>query len=368
LRSALAESTVARVLYELVSIPSPTGSEGRCSEKLAELARELGLDAWVDESQSFYAALPGFGRRALILFASHVDTIDEWLEPRLEGNVVRGRGAVDAKGPLLSMLLALYELSSEGFACPAAVAGLSGEEGDSRGARKLVEASSVPPYVVIGEPTGLVNVVVGYRGGAKLAVSCYGRGGHPSSPWAGDSALDKLLAALEALRKAFPGSGVGSVTISVTKLLAGESCKALPRRAECCLDVRVPVGASAKSVVEAIAAELERAGCEARVLSLEEPFKTKPQSEVPRSLVRALLELGIKPSVAIKAGTSDMNVLGPCAKSIAAYGPGDPSLAHSDAEALSASEVLAAARVYARAAKYLCSRAEGAEAVRLPGR
>jgi len=368
LKNASVESIVARVLYELVRIPSPPGREKECALKFREYAVRFGLNSWIDSTNSVYATLPNAKRRASILLAGHIDTIEGFLEPRISGLAVHGRGAVDAKGPLVSMLLALYALKEERVECPVALAALSGEEGESAGARNLVSKGSVPPYIIIGEPTNLTNVVIGYRGSVKVHITCAGKGGHPSSPWIGDSALDRLLELVDALRRAFPGTSSKEVTFSITRLVAGESTRSLPARAECYVDFRVPLGMSARELVSRLLQEiggLDR-NCSMTFLSFEEPFYVKPQSLVPRSLVRGIIGLGMKPSLAIKAGTSDMNVLGPYAKSIAAYGPGDSRLAHSTCEEISVNEVLKAARVYLEAVRFLCKKAEEDIAVELP--
>ncbi|MEM1619164.1 MAG: M20/M25/M40 family metallo-hydrolase [Fervidicoccaceae archaeon] len=340
-------------MVELLSVYSPTGHEAEAVSVFVDLARGLGLDAWVDEAGNGLAAPPLAERRASVLLAGHIDTIEGFVEPREEGGEVSGRGAVDAKGPLASMLTALALLAERDPALPVAVAALVDEEGESRGARSLAERRRVPPFVVIGEPTGATRVAIGYRGGAKLRVFCEGAGGHPASPWAGDSALDKLLAFVLRLRE-LSGRSAREVTAAVTVLVAGSDPRALPETAECVVDLRVPPGFSVEEAVARIESTLER-DCRSGLISMERPFSVRPQDPVPRSLGRALLELGLKPAYALKAGTSDFNVLGPLTESIAAYGPGDPSLAHTSLEKVSVDELALAVEVYLRAVSYLLS-------------
>jgi len=105
-----------------------------------------------------------------------------------------------------------------------------GEEGDSRGVRELLKGE-LPPYIIVGEPTNTVGIVIEYRGGAKLLLKCKARGGHSSS--LGDSAIEKLISCLEKIHESL--RGLDGVSLRVTKIKEGEYENVLPRRAECTL-------------------------------------------------------------------------------------------------------------------------------------
>lgn len=307
-----------------------------------ELASDMGLESWLDSTGNAYAALAG--REASVLLVGHIDTVEGFIEPNWNGEWISGRGAVDAKASLASMLTALHLLGRRD--CPVALVALVGEEGDSRGAWSLIERGAVPSYVVIGEPTGSRRVAVGYRGSAKILIECRGEGGHPSTPWGGGSALDRMLDIVNALRKA-SGRGPREPSYTVVRLSAGSSENKIPEHAVAVVDVRIPIGGSVESTLKLVYEECSRRGCRARLMGIPtSPIRVKPQSTVPRLLVRALLSLGLKPRLSEKPGTSDMNILASRASSIAAYGPGDPSLSHTDRERVSIGELDLAVRVY----------------------
>ena len=340
-----------KTLYELVSIPSPSGSEGRAVKYLLEVADRLGLDAWVDRVGSFYAA-PRKSPQPVLVLASHVDTVRDWYPARVEGDTVYGRGAVDAKGPLVSMLMALALIAGEDPAAPVMVAGLVGEEADSPGAKYFLQtAPRSIRHVVIGEPTGATRVAIGYRGSARIRVVCRARGGHSASPEPGSSALELAAELVMALRTR--GRRVSETSYTPVLLVAGDGSNVVPTRAELVLDTRIPPG---KSLVDALR-ELENVlpeGCVAEQIGeYVEPVRVSLNEPAPRALIRAILEAGEKPRPVIKAGTSDMNYLVRLTRSIAAYGPGDPSLAHTREEKLSLRELELAIRVYSAASRRL---------------
>ncbi|MEB3850998.1 MAG: M20/M25/M40 family metallo-hydrolase [Desulfurococcales archaeon] len=355
-RSARLASVAGRVLWRLVNTYSPTGGEEAGVRVFLEEAERLGLDAWTDGVGNAYAAPRRQGGRPLYGLVGHIDTIDDWFEPSIEGDSIRGRGAVDAKGPLASMLAAAAAVAEADPGAPLVVAALVGEEGDSRGARGLAASGRVPLNVVIGEPTGGDRVVIAYRGQAILRVECTARGGHPASPWAGESAADLLVEAYTALRSLYPGASLSQPTLTPLRLEARGPSNALPTRAEAIVDARIPPGAELGEVLSRAAAALPR-GCRLEVAGpYTPPVRVSLNSPVPRALVRAALLEGLRPRPAVKAGTSDMNVLAPHAGSIAAYGPGDPSLAHTRLEEVGLAELGLAARVYLRAYRILASR------------
>ncbi|MDW8035124.1 MAG: M20/M25/M40 family metallo-hydrolase, partial [Candidatus Korarchaeum sp.] len=258
------------------------------------------------------------------------------------GREIRGRGAVDAKGPLASMLVAA-SLSSY----PVMVAALTDEEGESRGALSLLERD-IPSYVIVGEPSNTRGVVISYRGSARLLVECYGKGGHSSH--LGDSALDKLLDSLDAIRRySFSGA-----SLNVIRVYGGSSLSMLPRSAVAEIDLRFSNRGDAQLILREVD-RLIHEGCVTQLGRVTEPVSVKPSDPVPRALVRAILSSGAEPMLLRKYGTSDMNFIVEKARSVAAYGPGRSELAHTDDEAVSVEELEFAVGVYLRAIDYLYS-------------
>jgi LysW-gamma-L-lysine carboxypeptidase len=354
----------ARVLVRLLKAYSPTGREAGAARVFIEEARRLGLKAWTDGVGNAYAAPPQT-REVRVLLAGHIDTVEGWVEPGFDGVWVWGRGAVDAKGPLAAMLAAAHIIAGRDGSAPVAVAALVGEEGDSRGARYLAASGRVPAYVIIGEPTGATRVAVGYRGSVRVRVECRGEGGHTASPWAGDSALDKLIDFLVKVRAGFQEARLDRPTVTVIMVRGGRAGNVLPTSAEALLDARIPPGSSLEELLTELRGILHR-DCRLEALDYTPPVRVRVSDRVPRALIRALLRHGIKPRPSVKAGTSDMNILAPYTDSIAAYGPGDPSLAHTMREKVSVEELGLAALVYADAALELAGDSS-VEAVELPG-
>lgn len=340
------------LLMGLLKEYSPTGREGPAVNYLRDFIEErLGYDEVVVDHAGNLIASYGEGER-VVAFVGHIDTVPGYLPAKVEGDLIRGRGAVDAKGPLAAAVIGawLAQGRMDRGDLRVVVAALVGEEGDSRGAKHLIREGFRANHLVILEPTGGARVAIEYRGSASLIVKCVANGGHSSNPSASESACDKLIKAWLALKEAFPGVGAGGFSAALTMLRCGEGGTVLPTNGVMEVNVRTPYGVSEGDLLEKLRNVLNGAldECEWVLRSFVEAVRAPINSLTVRALYRALIAEGIRPRLTRKLGTSDMNLLlGKVCGEAAAYGPGDPALAHSNEEYVSLSELTLAARVYA---------------------
>ena len=119
---------VSRRALELVEIPSPTGSTRAVTEHFSSECDDLGLDLHVIEDipgipagcdvPSIAAYVRGDGSKTLQI-DGHLDTIDmAHPEPRIQGGVLTGRGAVDMKSGLAAALEVVEVLGEHGVTLP----------------------------------------------------------------------------------------------------------------------------------------------------------------------------------------------------------------------------------------------------------
>jgi len=341
------------LLVRLVETYSPTFKEEGAVGVLGGYLEKLGFDrVTVDEVGNLVAEV-GSGSETLLL-ASHIDTIDEPLEARLEDGKLIGRGAVDAKGPLAAMTMAAYLASRHLDLSDLRVvlAALVGEEGPSHGARHIVGRVKAD-YIVVGEPTGLNGVVVGCRGSCRLLVECSGSGGHTANPQLYRSPCMDVIDIIKSLE-----GGLKDYTVTPVYLECGSRGKlnVVPKRATAIFNIRIPIGGSSGSLRTALEGLLRAYNCRWSLDECIEPFRTSPGNPAVRAAVRALLKLGLKPRIAYKAGTSDMTLLSSITGNIVEIGPGRPELSHTDFEEISLEEYMAGIDVYYNIVKLLAKR------------
>jgi LysW-gamma-L-lysine carboxypeptidase len=320
-------SEARELLVKLVRIPSVTDNERPCARQLASFFERHDREVWLDDAGNVRAPADD-----AVLLTSHIDTVPGDIPVRVErddGEVLWGRGSVDAKGSLASMAAAAVETG-------ASFVGVVGEEVDSRGSRHVVETREDSPEAVInGEPSGWNGITLGYRGilgGTYLVTS---ESGHSSRP--GNNAVQDAMDWWNRVEAEFDHDEFVPVFERVTckpiDIRGGLSDDGLSVEARMDVQLRVPPKYTADEV-------RERAdGClEAGTVNwhdMVEPVMESPRTPLARAFRAAIRQQGGEPRLLRKTGTSDMNVFaqhwdGP----IVSYGPGDSDLDHAPDEHL----------------------------------
>ncbi|MEM4485795.1 MAG: M20/M25/M40 family metallo-hydrolase [Zestosphaera sp.] len=347
------------LMLELLRTYSPTGSEEAAVRRYISFVNGLHIvDAHTDHAGNAIIDHGNGGR--WVLLAGHIDTVAGELPVDYEGGVFRGRGAVDAKGPLVAITVgALEALKHVDDRCRVTVVALVGEEGRSPGARALMSVlnsgRAKPTAVVVGEPSGCDGVVIGYRGTIKLKLKCLGSGGHSSNPSEGVSAIEELMRLWLDL-KSLLGS-IPNLSLSMNYIKGGMPFSVIPRECDALVDIRVPVGLGLDAVKGKLV-ELLSNGYERCVYSIDDetpPVKVSINAPIVRSLVRAIIRNNLKPTPVLKLGTSDMNLLAGLTSNIVSYGPGRSELSHTDREEISIEELELGARIYRDTITDYCS-------------
>ncbi|MFC6836380.1 M20/M25/M40 family metallo-hydrolase [Halomarina ordinaria] len=213
--------------------------------------REAGEDPTVDAGGTVRATT-GTGDPHLVL-NTHLDTVPPHVPYERDGDVVRGRGACDAKGPLAAMVSAFVAADADGSRLTLAVT--PDEETTSAGANVLRTDLDGDLYVV-GEPTDL-DVCVAAKGRFEGSIAIAGVAAHAAEAAAGVNAVAAAEDVLGALRTFDAERGpdahpeLGGPTLTPTRIRGGEAINQVPD--SCRIDV------DRRSVPPETAAGFERA-------------------------------------------------------------------------------------------------------------
>lgn len=315
-------------LLRLLRPYSPTGREWSAVREYVRLARELGYTASIDAAGNGLAR-KGVGRPR-ILFLGHIDTVPGRRPVRRSRGRVYGRGAVDAKGPLVAALLAGADFAGSGTL---EVVASVGEETDSRGTRHLLGRRGVDA-VIAGEPSRWDGVTVGYKGDLRIEATFRGRRTHYSSPQptTADVALEWVGAVRAWVVAQQADSPFRSLSMKVLRYESqGDADEELVRLT---LDFRLPPGTTVPAVLKGLPREPGHPRLTTTIRI--EPIEATRTSPVVLALAAGVRAAGGRPTLWRKGGTSDWNLVGPAWKVPgAAYGPGDPHLDHTASESVS---------------------------------
>ena len=189
-----------RLTRSLVDIDSTTGREGEAGEWLAAFLRERGYRVEQQPVTSGrFNVFAHLDADPHVVFSTHYDCVPPFFPSRIEGGLIFGRGACDAKGILAAQVAAAERLRASGES-RFALLYVVGEERGSDGATVAnPRAPASVRFLVNGEPTDN-RLGAATRGILRVRLRAAGRAAHSSFPELGESAIDKLLDALMVVR------------------------------------------------------------------------------------------------------------------------------------------------------------------------
>jgi acetylornithine deacetylase len=232
---------------QLVDIESTTGNEGRVADFLHRELSRLGYRASKmpveGERCNVFATSPQQARPEIV-FSTHMDTVPPFIPSSEDDTKIYGRGSCDAKGIIAAQVAAAERLRQEGIYV--GLLFVVGEEKDSLGAKIANQQSPGCKFLVNGEPTEN-KMASASKGTLRVEISATGRMAHSAYPELGESAIDKLLEALNRLKaiKLPSTEGIGPSTVNIGVIEGGRAPNVIPDKARAQLLYRL-VGPSEK--------------------------------------------------------------------------------------------------------------------------
>ncbi len=340
-----------KMLEKALRLYTPSLNERAMAEFLADKCDDLGFeDIQIDEVGNIIAK-KGSGSPKILL-CGHMDVVPGKVKVRKEGDSLYGRGASDAKAPLMAMLFAAASIQNNNGTI--IFVGAVDEEGNATGIKNLVKKQLDIDYAVFGEPSGIKQVTIAYKG--RLAINLkviVEDSAHASAPWLSKNAIEESAIFTSELKKGLEEGQENRtkgmlLTSTLTEITGGTSHNVTPKECAATLDIRIPVDMNCKSVEQKIATLVndiaKRRGVEAfySILDETEPFEAPHDSPIVRAFTLGVMEVEhSRPTLIRKTGTGDMNVIGnQWDIPVVTYGPGDPHEAHTIDEKVSIDEYL----------------------------
>lgn len=353
-----------KMLEKALRLYTPSLSEKPMAEFLADKCDDLGFeDIQIDEVGNLIAK-KGSGSPKIML-CGHMDVVPGKVKVRKEGDSLYGRGASDAKAPLMAMLFAAASIQENNGTV--FFVGAVDEEGNATGIKNMVKKKMDIDYAVFGEPSGIKQITIAYKG--RLAINLkvsVEDSSHASAPWLSKNAIHESMIFANELKEKLEENQEDRtkgmlLTATMTEVKGGTSHNVTPKECETVFDIRIPVDMNCKDIEQRIATLVkqlsEKRGVEAfySILDETEPFEAPHNSPIVRALTLGIMETeNSRPTLIRKTGTGDMNVLGNQWQiPVVTYGPGDPHEAHTIDEKVSIDEYLRGIEVIKKALQHL---------------
>ena len=344
----------------LVAIPSLSRKEAAAAWWLVGEMQKAGYErAFVDEAGNAVGELGAPDAVRTMVLLGHIDTVPGNIPVRIEGDLLYGRGSVDAKGPLATFVAGAARFGAAQARAHnlrvVVVGAVEEEAATSKGARFIASRfdgarEPIPTACVIGEPSHWHRVTLGYKGRLLLDFTADQPMAHTAGPDASVASVVVDLwnwAAAHAARvnegkdKAFD-----QLSPSLRRFITSTS-EAMHDVVDAQFAWRLPVGFDAEAFMEEIrtwpARHLadSKATFDFRFRGFERAWRGDRNNALVRSFLAGIrtVDPAEKMGFVLKTGTSDMNVVGPAWNCpIVAYGPGDSALDHTPHEHLSLDE------------------------------
>lgn len=323
----------------LVDIESITENEERVGEmlfaQLSELAASHGgqVERMQVEPKRFNV-LAWWGDPVVTL-STHMDTVPPFFASREDNEYIWGRGACDTKGIIASMIFAVRGLLEEGTR-NVALLFVVGEERNSAGAFAAAKQPRGSKFIINGEPTEN-KLALGSKGAMRLELVATGRMAHSAYPELGESAIEKLLDALNEVRRIpLPTDKIlGPSTLNIGTISGGRAPNVIPDHARAEVFIRLVDGGDATRAL------VHKA--------------VSGKADLHEVLVVPAVLLGSLPGfeTTVVAFTTDIPGFGDAWGKPYLLGPGTIHVAHTSEERILKSEIQEAIQIYKRMVKEL---------------
>ena len=223
---------LTRALVDIESITENEEAVGNfLFAHLSELAAPHGgrVERMAVEAKRFNV-LACFGE-PLVTLSTHIDTVPPFFASREDSEHIWGRGACDTKGIIAAMIFAVRELLEAGQK-NIALLFVVGEERNSAGADVASRQPRGSKFLINGEPTEN-KLALGSKGALRLEFHARGRMAHSAYPELGESAIEKLLDALDQVRRMpLPHDKIlGQSTLNIGTITGGRAPNVIPDQA-----------------------------------------------------------------------------------------------------------------------------------------
>lgn len=349
-------SPVADLLLELIALPSinPAFLEGR-PQLTGEKRMSDFLKSWCGKAQmdvetrmvlpgrhNLFATLaPSTKSTGRVVLAPHLDTAniqcEDLLIPRVEKDLIYGRGACDTKGCVAAMLTAMARVAQAGRRperTEIVFLGLVDEESGQEGSRAVAASGWKADLAIVGEPTRL-KVVTAHKGDVWLYVDTRGKAAHGSRPELGKNAIEEMARVVTALggqyaanlrAKRHPLLGQG--TINVGTIQGGNQPNIVPDFCRISIDRRTLPGEDEKSVARELRALFRERGIRASLSNMRGGSCVALETDTSLPFVRDFMKAAGQRQPCGVDYFCDAAVLSAGGIPSVVFGPGDIAQAH----------------------------------------
>lgn len=340
-------NAVVDFLQQLIACPSVTPDDAGCQQLISDRLSKLGFKCESMRFEDVDNLWARYGTESpLFVFAGHTDVVPpgpsaDWTTPPFQADirqdVMYGRGAVDMKGALAAMVIAVEAFIQQHPDFPGSIAFLitSDEEAHAiNGTQKVMQALQQRgihiDYCVIGEPSSDKQVGdqirIGRRGSLHGKLSIHGKQGHVAHPQFAINPIHQGLLALDELAKTVWDQGnehFPPTTFQITNIHSGTGvANVIPGHLEVLFNFRFSTAVTIQQLQERTEAIFNQHKLKYDIQWTvgAEPFLSKQGPLIPavQQVIKDVTGLNVKLSTG--GGTSDGRFIAPTGAEVVELG------------------------------------------------
>jgi len=234
---------VFELTRKLIDIESVTPNEEAIGLWLLDYLRPLadqydGSVETLDVEPHRFNVFAHWGEPTVTL-STHLDTVPPFFPSREDNEFIWGRGACDVKGIIAAMIKAAEGLLKDGHR-NFGLLFVVGEERNSAGAYAAARTPRGSQFLINGEPTEN-KLALGSKGAFRFEFHAHGKMAHSAYPELGESAIWKLIDALNKLREMPLDKDpvLGASTLNIGTITGGRAPNVIPDQASAEVFIRL---------------------------------------------------------------------------------------------------------------------------------
>lgn len=346
-----------KILKQLIAAntSNPPGNEYKAAKIVTEFFDEHKIKYKIISKNDARPNIIGYIGKGnpKLMIACHTDTVPAgkgWKTDPFKAVVkkgfVYGRGTIDNKGPLTSLLVAAKELKNveKRLKGQLLIAAVADEEVGSEYGLKYVIKQIRPDYAIIPDVSGNMKTIsVAEKGLLWLNIVFKGKQAHGARPDLGDNAIHKAVKFIGLINKYKmkfnPHPILSKPTINIGRINGGDAPNMVPGECSITLDIRLIPGQNKKIIVDEIKKIADKSGKNVmNILQYQEPTEVKDNNLI-NVIRKNAKKIGIKTKLIGLDGATVSKML--IKKGIPAVGfsIGDSKLGHQANERISIKEM-----------------------------
>ncbi|MHA2610257.1 MAG: M20 family metallopeptidase [bacterium JZ-2024 1] len=252
-----------------------------------------------------------------VFFVGHLDVVDgepEQFEPRIDGERLWGRGALDMKGSCAVMIYLFRSLAEEGKETSFGLMLTTDEEiGSAHGVEYLLHTVGwSADFALIPDGGYDFHTVLSEKGALHFRIQSKGVAAHGSRTWEGVNAIDRIFQFYTALKALFPSEPCNDPehwhpTLNLGTIQGGKKVNIVPDFAQAEMDIRFPEPYTFDEMKEKVERLVQAfPGLEWEILTRAEVVTAQPDNPYVQKYRRAVGEItGKTPRILREHGATD---------------------------------------------------------------